>query len=423
MSEYGFESNNIVSGLATIAIVVKGRVWFSSTIEYDSAAEPKRGITMIASRVPLFILIYATPDSNNIASPDSEITEKPQIDMSASIENNANMACPLSIIIIGRNEEQFIGQCIESALESCLAFPNAEVIFVDSASTDRSVEIASKYPIQIYQLHRGQKRSPSAGRFIGYQYAKGEYLFFVDGDSIVASGWATEGIRFLVAHAQYAGVAGVLEERYLNRDGLATGGVKNLFEQDLSKEFDPYRVLCGPAIYRRSAMAQVGTFNPYLPTGEEGEVGLRLRRAGWSLARLSCPMALKNTEDRKTFYEVIRRLRTSFYDYGIVIRHASEYGGGIQYAWDCTRFVVTTLVGLVLFSATCLFALYAQALYLVPIALLAVIMITVVRKGGFKAALLSFAVRLVSSYCTLRSWLFTSFEPVTSYPTDAIRLK
>ena len=170
-------------------------------------------------------------------------------------------------------------------------------------------------------------------------------------------------------------------------------------------------------------MDLLGSFNPYLPTGEEGEVGLRLRRAGWKLARLSIPMATENTDDRNTFLEVFRRLRTSFYDYGIVMRYAAMYGGGLQYAWEQTRFVVTTFLGLILFTLFSIGAIYFNSMYCVPLLIIFIFLATIIRKGGFKGAMLSYAVRFVSLYCTLRSAIFTPLTPVSQYPIDAIRLK
>ncbi|HUP81773.1 MAG TPA: glycosyltransferase, partial [Pirellula sp.] len=328
-----------------------------------------------------------------------------------------------SLIIIGRNEEQAIGKCIEAALESCIHLPDAEVLFVDSMSTDRTVEIASKYPIDILQLHHGQKRSPAAGRYLGYKHARGKYLFFVDGDSTVDPQWTSEGIAFLDDHPEYAGVAGRLDVCYVNSEGVAIGGVDNFYDQDLNQEIQDFPVLCGLSMYRKSAMDLLGSFNPYLPTGEEGEVGLRLRRAGWKLARLSIPMATENTDDRNTFYEVFRRLRTSFYDYGIVMRYAATYGGGLQYAWEQTRFVVTTFLGLILFALFSICAIYFNSMYWIPLLFVFTLMATIIRKGGFKEAMLSNTIRFVSLYCTLRSAIFTPLLPVSQYPTDAIRIK
>ncbi|MFM7439596.1 MAG: glycosyltransferase, partial [Snowella sp.] len=51
----------------------------------------------------------------------------------------------LSVYILTHNEEIDIADCIESALLS------DDIIVVDSCSTDRTVEIASAYPVRVLQ--------------------------------------------------------------------------------------------------------------------------------------------------------------------------------------------------------------------------------------------------------------------------------
>ena len=57
----------------------------------------------------------------------------------------------VSVIIKAFNEEQHIAGAIESAL-AALAGIDGEVILADGASTDRTVEIAKKYPVKIVRL-------------------------------------------------------------------------------------------------------------------------------------------------------------------------------------------------------------------------------------------------------------------------------
>ena len=47
----------------------------------------------------------------------------------------------LSIVIIGRNEERGIAKCVEAAQAASGEIGGAEMIFVDSHSTDRTAEI------------------------------------------------------------------------------------------------------------------------------------------------------------------------------------------------------------------------------------------------------------------------------------------
>ncbi|KAF5416608.1 MAG: Glycosyltransferase AglE [Candidatus Methanophagaceae archaeon] len=48
----------------------------------------------------------------------------------------------ISVVVISKNEEDFIGKCIESVLEATKDFDNYEILLVDSASADGTIEIA-----------------------------------------------------------------------------------------------------------------------------------------------------------------------------------------------------------------------------------------------------------------------------------------
>ncbi len=194
---------------------------------------------------------------------------------------NADTAIPqLSVVIIARNEERTIGQCIASVLQET-ALSRSEILFVDSASTDRTVDIAREYPIAIARLSP-DLLSPSAGRWQGTLLVHGEYLFFVDGDMMVIDGWVSKAMEAL-QDPRLAAVAGrlfwVLPGEPLTlgrRDDLPLGRVPGLG---------------GAAIYRRRALEECGGFNPFLRGEEERELAFRLSLKGYIVKRVDVPMA------------------------------------------------------------------------------------------------------------------------------------
>ena len=99
----------------------------------------------------------------------------------------------LSVVLVTKNEESHIAACIESALKETEGL-RAEIILVDSASDDRTVEIASRYNTTIIQLDRRNLLSPSAGRFVGTRHARGRFILFLDGDMQLLPGWLSEGL-------------------------------------------------------------------------------------------------------------------------------------------------------------------------------------------------------------------------------------
>lgn len=343
--------------------------------------------------------------------------------MQTTSQANPSPPCKLTVVIIGRNEEQFIGGAIESVLKAQSKIPGLEVIFADSASTDRSVEIAKQYPIRVLQLKKEWPLCVAAGRYTGYLHSHGEYVFFQDGDSNAEADWLVQAVAFMDSHPQFGAVAGVLDEEYVDAHGIHSGGVPNVFEQDLAKEVSECKNLGGIALYRRRAMDLAGPVNPHLPTAEDHELCMRIRNAGFKVARIPGRMAVKFTENRQTIREVLRRSRTKMYDYGAVIRHARVYGGAVQFCLDAIPFVVSFAATVLFFIVATPLAGYFGKLWVVLSLAALLVVAQVIKKGGFHGAGLSMAVRSVSTYRTILSYLRTKPKPIEDYPTDVIHVR
>ncbi len=81
----------------------------------------------------------------------------------------------LSVIVITKNEEAMIGDCLESVKNLA-----DEIIVVDSGNTDKTNEIAKKYKAKIV------KADPNSGyanfRNVGLKEATGDWIFYLDAD-------------------------------------------------------------------------------------------------------------------------------------------------------------------------------------------------------------------------------------------------
>ena len=84
----------------------------------------------------------------------------------------------VSVVIPAYNEEEDIGGCIRTLINQ--SYKPLEIIFVDDGSTDKTLEILSKYKdIKVLkQDHKG----PGAARNFGVSKSKGEITVFVDAD-------------------------------------------------------------------------------------------------------------------------------------------------------------------------------------------------------------------------------------------------
>ena len=87
----------------------------------------------------------------------------------------------VSIIIKSYNEEHNIVRAIESALRA-LSTIQGEVILADSASTDKTVELAKAYPIKIVSLNNPSERCCGIGPELGFRVSSGDFIFLMDAD-------------------------------------------------------------------------------------------------------------------------------------------------------------------------------------------------------------------------------------------------
>ncbi|MDI6617557.1 MAG: FkbM family methyltransferase [Clostridiales bacterium] len=85
----------------------------------------------------------------------------------------------LSICMIAKDEQKYLGGCL-SSIKPLLDSKTAELIFVDTGSKDKTIEIAKKYTDKIY-IHPWQN-SFSEARNYSISLANGEYILILDAD-------------------------------------------------------------------------------------------------------------------------------------------------------------------------------------------------------------------------------------------------
>ena len=129
------------------------------------------------------------------------------------------LTCTVSVIIKALNEEKRISATIESALRAVNEV-GGEVILADSYSTDRTVELAQRYPIRVVQLANPEERCCGVGPQLGYQHSRGKFVYILDGDMEMEGGFFAQAIAFMVEHPEVAGVGGRTVEQ--NTESLRT---------------------------------------------------------------------------------------------------------------------------------------------------------------------------------------------------------
>ena len=189
--------------------------------------------------------------------------------------------------MIGRNEGERLVNCLNSIRTDA-----SRVIYVDSGSTDASVEAATKFGVHVVKLDPSLPFTAARARNEGFLALKGlhsdiRFVQFIDGDCILVSGWLEAARAFLTDRRDVAIVCGRRRERH--PDG-------SLYNRVCDREWDTpvgEAAACGgDALVRPEAFEAVGRFRSTLIAGEEPELCLRLRLQGWRIWRLDTEMTL-----------------------------------------------------------------------------------------------------------------------------------
>lgn len=196
----------------------------------------------------------------------------------------------LSVVVIGRNEVANIRRCIDAIFDATEGL-QAETLYVDSRSTDGTVEVASKYNITILVLREGWVLSAGAGRYIGTIHSKGDYILFCDGDIQICREWLAEAFAYIRKHPDIGGVGGrTVINHYYKNNGQVEISMRKPKSMKNAGVIRSKRLPGGVCLYRREALERAGHFNPYLYAEEEWELTQRVRAVGFGLVRLPiCP--------------------------------------------------------------------------------------------------------------------------------------
>jgi glycosyltransferase involved in cell wall biosynthesis len=190
----------------------------------------------------------------------------------------------VSVIIKAFNEEEHIAKAIESAL-AAIANHEGEVVVADSGSTDRTVEIAGRYPIAVAQLLDPQERCCGVGPQLGYQHCRGDYIYILDGDMELDAEFLNIALERLNNEPRTAGVGGFVREMRIANIEFESR-VKRQVRRH-TKHGPSVKCLNGGGLYRRSAIDDVAYFSDRnLHSYEEFDLGMRLQSKGWKVLRL-----------------------------------------------------------------------------------------------------------------------------------------
>jgi GT2 family glycosyltransferase len=200
------------------------------------------------------------------------------------ISRAQHLANPLvSIVIVTWNRKADVLETIRSVHEQ--SYRNIEVVVVDNASTDGTVEALKQMHPEVKVIPLEQNLGASAGRNPGISAAQGEIIFLLDSDASLGS----DTIRNAVQKFQSRPDVGVIACKVVNastkeidRRGGWIFSEKDKVDQD--REFLSFSFSeCGCAI-RKEVFSDAGLFwEALFIDGEGEELGLRIWDAGYAI--------------------------------------------------------------------------------------------------------------------------------------------
>lgn len=298
------------------------------------------------------------------------------------------MPLQLSIVIIGRNEQQGLAECISAAQAAMDQIASAEILYVDSASTDASVLIAESKGVRVVSMRPDPRLCPSVGRYVGSRHARGEYILFLDADTHVYRDFIPEAIKLFERSPDVAGINGWIDD--LDEQGEKVTDAEERFDSPTDVKW-----LRGPAcFYRRSALLTAGSFDPKLAMEEEAELGLRLLKAGWRLQLIPVPMACHTRFYHcQTFSSVAATFRRDVETRRLgeitrTILTAFRNGYGIAFCWLRLKTTIQLAVWLTLLLAIMLIPLPVDRTLPFLVVLLVGSISIYLKKGTVKLAVL-----------------------------------
>ncbi|MFA5240016.1 MAG: glycosyltransferase [Phycisphaerae bacterium] len=231
----------------------------------------------------------------------------------------------VDIVVIGYNEAKLLRETLESALIAATRFreegnPEPRIVYVDGQSTDNSVDIARSMNIEARVVD--DIPTASKGRAIGTSLCHGEYIMFLDGDTLLAPDWLLVAVPYLEVNPLVAGVGGRLDWRTL-RDGRVIATMNNYWNTRSDGEQVTDGV-GGNFLYKRVILDQVGGWNRGLERNEEFELYLRFTRWGYKLRRLVTLMGVHRDDKTRSPKGFLHRyiLTPRIFDAGRLTRNA-----------------------------------------------------------------------------------------------------
>ncbi len=215
----------------------------------------------------------------------------------------------IAVVAIGRNEGARLLACLQSVVDSV-----ALVVYVDSGSTDGSVDAARELGAEVVELDMSIPFTAARARNAGWRRVHEmnqaiEWVQFVDGDCMLDPAWLDTASAFLSDHQDVAVVCGRRRERFPEATAY-----NFLCDYEWNTPIGEAAACGGDALMRFAVLRSIDGYREDLIAGEEPEMCFRLRERGHRIWRLDAEMTLHDAAmDR--FSQFWQRSKRAGYSY------------------------------------------------------------------------------------------------------------
>ncbi|MFH1072272.1 MAG: glycosyltransferase family 2 protein [Nanoarchaeota archaeon] len=229
----------------------------------------------------------------------------------------------VSFLIPVYNDEKHIGNTLQHLETQDYPKDRIEIIIADGSSTDKTVEIVRKFmqKNRNIKLYKNPRRNTAVGRNICLTHAKGKYIFNFSSHCYASKDFVSTLVKKLEKYPKKVMAVGVSSNPPGQQQGFvsnsiilvfstAFGGFKSTDQNIMLKEERPVRSVAFTA-YRREIFDIVGNFDEELWCGQDGELNLRINKAGYQI--IFTPDTTVSLQKRDS----LRKFYRQMYKYGL----------------------------------------------------------------------------------------------------------
>ena len=169
----------------------------------------------------------------------------------------------------------------------------ADIVVVDNASTDRSLETASGFGNRVQLLRNASNLGFAGGVNQAFSATSAPLVLILNPDVGVTPGVVEKMRSFLETHPNAAAIGGHVGERYLPRRLPTAGSLirenlglgKHSDKESLTEPYEIEQAAAAALMIRRVAYEQVGGFDTrfYPAWYEDVDFCMQLKSAGWKI--------------------------------------------------------------------------------------------------------------------------------------------